>query len=109
MKDSEIGDNSAVEVDYDELRAFLDELTGKRKAISEATGSLRQRIAEIIEQTGWHKKALADIRSIEAMSETARADYLRSFEPLFDEMVSKKWRDEQQDLFNDDTETVPSK
>lgn len=103
MADGNIGDNSAF--DYDDLQRLLDELAGKQTAISEATGSLRSRLKEIIESREWHKGALSMVRKIDAMSETARADFLRTFEPMFDVMVSKKWRDDMSDLFKDDTET----
>lgn len=101
----DIGDNSDVDMGYDELQRILDELAGKQKTITEATGSLRSRLAQVLEEHNLNKQALAQIRKIENMSLTARNDFLRSFEPLFDLMISKKWRDEQQDLFDDPTET----
>jgi ribosome-binding protein aMBF1 (putative translation factor) len=100
----DIGDNSDVQMGYDELQGILDELAGKQKAITEATGSLRSRLAQVLEEHNLNKSALATVRKIENMSLTARNDFLRTFEPLFDVMIEKKWRDEQQDLFDDPTE-----
>lgn len=100
----EIGDNSDVELSYDEIRSILDDLAGKQKTISEATGSLRSRLAQVLEEHNLNKSALSMVRKIDNMSMTTRNDFLRTFEALFDVMLSKKWRDEQQDLFNDTTE-----
>ena len=97
---AEIGDNSEVDVDHEELDRFIKELEGKQKTITEATGSLRNRIKEIIGQTGWHKGALAAIRKIAAMSPTARADYLRTFQPMFDAMLAHAWESEMRDLID---------
>lgn len=97
------GNNYDFEVDYDELIKELSELADLKKGVSSKNAELRSRLASILEQKGYHKRALATIREIDNMSLTARNDFLRSFEPMFDLMLSKKWRDEQQDLFNDDT------
>lgn len=108
MSKPQIGDNSDIEVDYADVQRYLDELAGKQKAIAESMGSLRSRLKEILTNTGWHKSALAQIRTIDAMSETSRADFLRTFEPLFDAMVSKKWRDESTDLLEDPPKNDPA-
>lgn len=100
--------NSEIDIDYGELQEILNELEDKKDTVSEATGALRSRIKAVVDETGWHKGALAKIREIDAMSETARADFLRTFEPMFDAMVSQKWRDEMQDLFKDETEYEPA-
>ncbi|MBM2293806.1 hypothetical protein JQX09_17905 [Sulfitobacter pseudonitzschiae] len=108
-KDQTIGDNSEMDIDYAELSAFIEEMQNKQKTVSEATGSLRSHLKASLDKTGWHKGAAAMIRQIDGMSETSRADFLRTFEPMFDVMISKKWRDEQQDIFSDNTTTEPAK
>jgi len=92
--------NSKVAVDYDELAGFLAELEDKGTAISEANGRLRSRLKEIIENRNWNKKALSVIREIDKMSQTGRADFLRTFEPMFEEMYSNKWADEVSDMLD---------
>jgi len=96
--------NSQVDVDWNDLETFLSEMADKQRTVSEATGSLRSHLKTVLNDTGWHKKAAAMIRTIDAMSEEARADFLASFEPMFDVMLSKKWRDESMDFFKDPTE-----
>lgn len=108
MADTNIGDNSNLEVDFSDLEQFLEDMANKKKTVSEAAGSLRSHLKGVLEETGWHKKAAAMIRDIDAMSETARADFLRTFEPMFDVMMGKKWRDEAMDIFTDNTETEPA-
>lgn len=103
MSEDNMGDNSELTVEFSELVDALSGLTDKKKAVDEATGHLRTKIKSILDQYGWHKAALAEIRKIDGMSPTGRADYLRSFEPLFDAMVENKWRDEQTDMFGDGT------
>lgn len=97
---TQMGDNSEINVDYDEAQGLIDGLKDKQKAISEATGSLRSAIKQILDETGYHKSAFASVRAIDAMSETARADYLRTFAPLFDAMMEGKWLQERQDLLD---------
>lgn len=92
------------DVDADKLIAWLDDLEEGKKAISEATGALRSQIKAILEETGWHKSALAMIRQIDDMSETKRADFLRSFDPLYRAMMDAKWETEMEDLLADQNE-----
>lgn len=101
MSDPQTGDNSNIDVDYSDLETFLKDMQNKAKAVSEANGSLRSHLKSVLDDTGWHKTAAATIRQIDNMSETARADFLRSFEPMFDIMLSKKWRDEAMDIFSE--------
>jgi len=96
--------NSQIEVDYDELEQILSSLADKKRTISEASGALRSAIKAVIDDHGWHKGALATIRRIDDMSETARADFLRSFAPLYEAMQEYKWRDELDDLFDGEGE-----
>jgi hypothetical protein len=96
----DIGDNSAIEIDAAELQRLLDELECKKKAVTEATGALRARLKEILDDTGWHKGALQTIRQIASMSETKRADFLRTFEQMFDALMEHGWRQEMVDLLD---------
>lgn len=89
---------SNVVVDYDQLQGYLDELAGKQKNISSATGDLRAALKRIIEDEGFHKAAIAQIRKIENMSDTGRADFLRTFIPMFQAMLDGKWLQEKEDL-----------
>jgi len=98
--DAGVGDNSGLEVDYGDLQTILDELAGKKKSVDEAVGSIRNRIGEIVKAETFHKGAFADIRKIDAMSDTGRADYLRTFEALFDVMMERKWRQKVRDLLD---------
>ena len=98
---AEMGDNSNIDIDYEDLEQILINLADKAKSVSEANGSLRTAIKGVLDEHGWHKKALGDIRAIERMSETSRADYLRTFEPMFDAMMEHKWRAEQENLLDE--------
>jgi hypothetical protein len=96
-----MNEQTNITAEFDELQAFLDELAGKQKVISEATGALRSRLKIILDETGYHKGAFGMMRTIDAMSDTARADFLRTFEPLFACMMDGKWRGRMSDLFGD--------
>lgn len=102
------GDNSKMDIDYQELMSFLNDLDDKKTSINEATGKLRSAIKAIIDQKGYHKGALGTIRMIEAMSETGRNDYLRTFEPMFDVMMQEKWATEREDLLDADPKNLPA-
>jgi len=95
-------------VDADALEGFLSELTDLKKSVSESAGDLRSRIKSILDQQGYHKKALAVIRDIEAMSETQRADFLRTFNPMLEAMRSLKWDAEGNDMLEGLDEPTPS-
>ena len=98
MTEPNLGDNSGINVDASQLNEFLLDLEDKQKTISEATGQLRNAIKTIVVETGWHKGAFGTVRTINKMSETARADFLRTFEPLFEAMMDNSWRGEMRDL-----------
>lgn len=91
---------------FAEFQSVLSELADGQTQISEATGAQRSKIKSKIENYGWHKGALAQIRAMEAMSSTARADFIRTFEPMFDLMMTKKWKDEMHDLIPDEDGAV---
>jgi hypothetical protein len=97
------GDNSAVEVDFDDLAAFLKDMTDKAKATASANGTLRSRLKNYLDNTGLHPKAVAIIRQLHAMNITQRQDVLRSLNPLLEVMDAKVWIDEQSEInFNSD-------
>lgn len=102
------GDNSDLEVDFKDVETFLKDMNDKQKSVSEATGSLRSHLKGALDKHGWNKGAAAMIRQIDGYSETARDDFLRTFEPMYTIMTEQKWADERQDLFNDTTETEPA-
>jgi len=106
MDSEEHRSNSKIDVDPDALMEILKELDDKKQSVTEANGRLRSRIKAVIEETGWHNGALATIRQIEAMSETSRADFLRTFIPMLGVMREHKWADEMEDLFGGEAETA---
>ena len=96
-----MGHNEAPDIEFDELQTILDDLAGKARSVSEANGELRAAIKRVIDDKGFHAKALADIRTIDAMSETRRADYLRTYVPLFMAIYKAKWEPEANDLLSE--------
>lgn len=95
------GGNSKFVVNIKDLAADLSALDKTAKANSEANGSHRNQLKQILEQRGYHPKALAVIRSIDSMSETKRADVLRTFVPMFNALFEGKWSAEMEDMFSD--------
>lgn len=73
-------------VEHDALRQDIDRLANLAKEVGEANGSLRSAIKDVIENRGYHKAALADVRKIDAMSDSKLADYLRTFIPMMEAM-----------------------
>jgi hypothetical protein len=71
-------------VDLDRLLKELTEIDGKKDEVSSATGDLRSTIKTILDDSGYHKSALAMIRQINDMPDTKKADCLRTFKPMFD-------------------------
>ena len=98
---SETPSNLFISVEASEVQAILDDLADKRREVDEANGALRARLAEILEDAGWNKKALQVIRQIDAMSETQRADFLRTFKPMFEALYAHGWVAEVQDLVSE--------
>ena len=80
------------------LNKHIKDLAQKKKAIDEGTGSLRNLLKQVLETEGYHSKALANIRSIAAMSESGRRDFLRTYKPMFDAMYSQYWQAEIADM-----------
>lgn len=95
-----IGHNSDIDISYDDLKSLLDEAAQTAKAVNEANGAHRSKLKEIIEDQEWNKNAFADIRKIANMSETKRADFLRTFIPLLDVMRDAVWDNELSDLLD---------
>ena len=87
--------------DGKELQKEINELSDMKSSVSEATGELRSKIKSILDNKGYHSKALAIIRELDAMSETKRADVLRTFSPMFEAMLELKWRKESEDMLDD--------
>ena len=90
--------NETFAVDAEKLDAEIAELADLKRSVSEKNGTLRNRIKQILEVRGYHPKAMKMVRDIDAMSETERADFLRTFEPMFEAMAAHKWRAEAEDL-----------
>lgn len=71
-------------VSLEDLLADLNSAEDSQNTVSEATGAHRSNLKAIIENRGYHKGAFADFRKIHSMSDTALADYWRTFRPLLD-------------------------
>lgn len=87
-------------VDPKDLIEDLSNLSNLKDGVSEATGELRSQIKQILDSRGYHKKALAMIRDLDAMSETKRADVLRTFLPMLNAMRDAKWDSEMKDMLD---------
>ncbi len=83
-KDTTKIDNQLIEVNIDDLLAEFSQLNQGKKAKDEAVGALRAQIKAILETRGYHKKAFATVRTIADMSDTALADFWRTFKPMLD-------------------------
>jgi hypothetical protein len=94
--------NSTVEMDEKKFVELCHELMGHQGDISSATGRLRSTLKEYLKETGHHKGAVGDIRKIDNMTETARADYLRTFLPYLEAMLAKRWKKQQPDFLDGD-------
>lgn len=103
------GDNSELHVDPQDLAKDLDDLRGTKKAIDEANGEHRSSLKDILDRRGYHKGAMSTIRSIDDMSETKRADFMRSFLPMLDALIETRWASDQSDLPLEDVETGDEK
>lgn len=98
---TEIGHNNPdTTITYADLRAILDDVASTGREVTEANGSHRSNIKSILEDREWNKTAFADIRKIDNMSETKRADYLRTMQPLLEIMLEAKWSRELKDLLS---------
>lgn len=99
-KDTEAGiGHNSLDVEYNDLSEALRELANLKHEVSEANGELRSAIKAYLDKYGWNKKALAVIRDIAAMSETARKDFLLTFDAMYSAMKAEEWDGEVADLF----------
>ena len=89
------------DVDGKELIAEIVELQDMKTTIGEATGSLRSHLKGILDKKGYHSKALAICRDLDAMSETKRADVLRTLNPMMAAMRQQKWDAESVDMVDE--------
>lgn len=98
---ADIGHNNPdTTISYADLREILDGVNSTGKEVTEANGAHRSGIKQILEDREWNKTAFADIRKIDNMSETKRADYLRTLQPLLQIMLDAKWSSELDDLLS---------
>ena len=88
------------DVYYGDLKKDLDLLADLKKTVGEHNGDLRSNLKHILETRGYHKKAMAIIRDIDAMSETERADVLRTLLPMMGAMNDGKWSGEGTDMLD---------
>lgn len=95
-------------VDLNDLLKVLGECRDKQKTVSEATGALRVHRKGIIEDREWHKGAFAEVLKIDNLSETARADYLRTFDLLYRAMFAGQWAEEMRDMLASKNDGEPA-
>lgn len=91
--------SSEFDVNLDKLLQELGEIDRKKDEVSSSTGDLRSTIKGILDNSGYHKTALAMIRQINDMPATKKADCLRTFRPMF-EALSPVWEREVQDMLD---------
>jgi len=89
--------------DLSKLDADIQRVHKSAKPIQERTGEHRERIKQILDQRGYHKGAFGDLVKIDRMSETKRADFLRTFVPAFN-IMAEKWGADVIDLLPADEE-----
>lgn len=96
-----VGHNSSdLSIGFEDLRSILADIDDRKTTVGEATGRYRSHLKQILEEQTWNKTALGDILKINRMSETARADYLRTFRALFEVMCVNLWDDELRDMID---------
>ncbi|MAI35056.1 MAG: hypothetical protein CMM07_25740 [Rhodopirellula sp.] len=83
------------------LDDYFSELKDLKLEVNETNGRLRSRIKAILQTEDWHKGAFADLRKIDNMSQTGRADYLRTFVPGFMAFFKLAWEAEMGDLLSE--------
>ena len=86
-------------LDLQKLRGSLDRIHGKATSSSESSSSLGQQRKQEVETLGCHKDALSMIERIDRMSDEKRADFLRSFQPMFDGLMPQ-WDEDMQDMLD---------
>lgn len=94
------GHNGDQDTDFNELNGFIVELADMKQDITAATAKLRTRLKAILETKKWNKSAVAEIRKVANMTQTARADYLRTFKILFAIMCHEKWDNDLRDMID---------
>lgn len=87
------------ELDLQKLRSELDSIHQKATASSESSSTLGQRRKQAVEALGCHKDAMSAIEKIDRMSPDKKADFLRSFEPMFSGLLPQ-WKDQYQDMLD---------
>lgn len=97
---SEQGDNSKITIDEEFLIKTLEDLSNSQKTISEATAVLRNKLGNVLETKGWNKAALARVRAMFSKSDTALADDLRTFVPMFEAFMRIRGDDLMGDLLD---------
>ncbi|QDP64873.1 MAG: hypothetical protein Unbinned5081contig1001_30 [Prokaryotic dsDNA virus sp.] len=85
------------QVDTSHINADIDEIATKAKSVSEKNGELRNMIKQKIDGRGYNAKALATLRSIQALSDEKLADFRLTFEAGYKEVIGR--REGQPDMF----------
>lgn len=98
---SEIGHNNpTIDISAKDLLELIREVGDMKDTVTEATGKVGARVKEIVKDNEWHKGAFGLIRKIEAMSQTERNDFLRTFDALYEILMENAWRTELDDLLS---------
>lgn len=85
------------ECDAQKLRAALDVIHDKKRGSGESSQKLSKERKEQAERLGCERDALALIERVDGMSEEKRADFLRTFVPMF-EALMPDWEDKMRDM-----------
>lgn len=89
-KDTDITEEFTI--DAQKLRAELDRIHGKKQSSGESSSALAQQRKMAAEGLGCQKDALSLIERIDGFSDDKLADFMRSFEPMFEAMLPQ-WQD----------------
>lgn len=83
------------------LHEMLTDLKNLKGDVSSTNGKLRNELKQHLENTGLHPKAVAIVRQLDEMTDTARPDVLRSLHAMLDLLEGARWKDRQGDFLDD--------
>lgn len=95
------GDNKDVKIPVKDLKAYFKKQKDLKTQASEAAGAAGSAADQFIQNTGGNKAAISDLTKIANKSESARADYLRTFMVNFQALYDEVWGPEMHDMLDD--------
>ena len=90
-------------VDTANLNADIAEMAEKAKAVTEKNGVLRELIKNKLDTRGYEKTALGMLRRIARLSDDKLADFRRTFDKGYQEVVGAREGQPEMDLDGEDT------